>query len=181
MIKYFIPLSVLLVLMICSCDISASNGRNILSDTTRNHLESYHIPDSSKIVEDTLIGNGSIRVVISNKRLDTHVRQEYKTDDKTKIDNYLDLGKRIQIFQDGAELIDTVFTKNNFDSYLGTDFLEKAILKGYWLDDFNDENSSLIFFGTITKPETDWTFAFYHIFSLEKEQFMVQIYEDEKI
>jgi hypothetical protein len=48
---------------------------------------------------------------------------------------------------------------------------------GYWIN--NVTADKIEFFGTIGKPETDWTFAFYHYFDVKTKTFEIKELEDE--
>ena len=76
-------------------------------------------------------------------------------------------------------MIDTVFTKQTFAEFTGQEFLGISNFHGYWFNNVTDNTVEL--FGLISKPETDWTFAFYHYFDLKASKFTVMEYVDEEI
>jgi len=153
-----------------------------LSLSAENRLTSTE-PNASTEAEfieiDTLVSNGSLRILISFKNLDTYVNQEYATSEGEKVDSYRDIARNIQIFKDGEVVADTVIKKQSFGTFLDEDFMVNAIFRNYWIDSF--DANSVTFFGTISKPDTDWAFPFFHIYSFESKQFTVERLEEEEI
>lgn len=76
-------------------------------------------------------------------------------------------------------LLDTVFRKNQFLKYTDKDFLDIAIFHNYWFEGL--DNGKLKFMGVISKPETDWTFAFDHIFNLNGKTMKLIKHPDSEI
>ncbi len=179
---------IVLVLVVFGCAKTKNEEQPIASEATgegvvQNLVEkSYHTVDSTQtIIQDTLFSESSFRVVISNVPSDTYVTQTYSDDQKTKTDYYQDIDKQVAVFQNDVQLVDTIFSKSGFDTHVDKEFILNSIFKNYWIDSYNSEKNEIKFFGTLTKPETDWTFAFYHVFSIAENKFTVEPYIEERI
>ena len=72
-----------------------------------------------------------------------------------------------------------VFKKSDFTELTGEDFLKIADFHGYWFNKI--ENDTIELFGVISKPETDWSVAFYHFLDLKSMTFELQEHIDEEI
>lgn len=158
---------VFFILGFASCNPKNSKKVDYEPTTTKEFTETErgNFYPSEKTTEkfDTIIQNEQIQVTIIKKDLDSFVVNEYENDGVKQIDKYRDAEITLRIKQKSQILLDTVFRKNQFLKYADKDFLDIAIFHSYWFEVLDKGN--LKFMGVISKPETDWTFAFDHIFS----------------
>ncbi|GAA4280002.1 hypothetical protein GCM10022260_04230 [Gaetbulibacter aestuarii] len=145
----------------------------------KNVVERY-FPKENEITEfDTIIAAKNLKISIENKTLDTYVTNEFESQGTKYIDKYRDYEKHLIINLANQRILDTVFNKKDFDSLAGQDFLKIANFHAYWFNKM--ENDTLEFFGVISKPETDISFAFYHFFDLKSRTFEIKEFVDEKM
>ncbi|NQX81968.1 MAG: DUF4738 domain-containing protein [Flavobacteriaceae bacterium] len=149
------------------------------SVNNQNVVERY-FPEEKDIVKyDTIISARNLRISIQNRFLDSFVTNEFESKGIKHIDKYRDSEKHLVIKSSNEILVDTIFKKNDFLEIAGQDFLKIADFHGYWFNGIKDDTIEL--FGVISKPETDWSFAFYHYFDLKTKTFKVEEYIDEEI
>lgn len=154
---------------------SADNQNN--GDTTIT--EKYFPAENTASIKDTLVQSLGIQIIITERTLDSYVTNEH-TEEKTKyIDKYRDIERTVKITRNKEVLVDTVFNKEMFKGILNQDFMNIANFYGYWIN--NVTADKIEFFGTIGKPETDWTFAFYHYFDVKTKTFEIKELVDEEI
>lgn len=139
-------------------------------------IERYFPIEKEILKSDTIISARNLSISIESRTLDSYVTNEFESDGKKYIDKYRDLEKHLIIKNPNETLIDTVFTKNNFVSLTGQNFLKIAHFHGYWFN--NIEKDTIELSGGITKPETDWSIAFYHYFDLKTKTFKTEEYID---
>ena len=128
---------------------------------------------------DTLIQSLSLEISIVSNALDSYVVNEFKSDGTKHVDKYRDFENHLIIKKEGKILVDTVFTKQTFSEFTNKEFLDIANFHGYWFNKVTDNTVEL--FGVISKPETDWTLAFYHYVDLTTSKFTVKEHVDEEI
>lgn len=133
---------------------------------------------NEKTVEkfDTLIINKNLEISITKSYLDSFVTNEFENEEKKQVDKYRDAEISLKIKQDNKILLDTIFRKENFNNYINKNFQKTAVFHGYWLDGI--DNEKIQFFGTISKPETDWAFDFRHNFYLKNKSLKTEIIEE---
>ncbi|MCB4807980.1 DUF4738 domain-containing protein [Tamlana sp. 62-3] len=141
-------------------------------------IERYFPEENETVKFDTIVSALNIKISIKSTTLDSYVTNEFKTDGVKHIDKYRDSEKHLIIKKYNEVVIDTVFKKNDFRELTGQDFLKIANLHGYWFNKI--ENDTIELFGVISKPETDWSVAFYHFINLKSMTFELREYFDEQ-
>ena len=138
------------------------------------------IPEKVSIVEfDTLIDKLDIQILLKKTYLQSFVLEEYEINDTIYKDMYRDSEVLLKVIQGEEILFDSTFSKATFSKFMDKEFLEIARLHNYWFRNLKD--GRLEFFGVISKPETDWSFAFSHYFDLKTKTIQVEPYEEEEI
>jgi len=140
-------------------------------------VERYFPTEKTVNVKDTIIQTLGIQITITEKTLDTFVTEEYTNDSIKHIDKYRDIELQLKILKDNQVLVDTLFKKETFKEFLNKGFLEVSNFHGYWINKV--EADKIEFFGVISKPETDWTFAFHHFFDVKTKEFKIKEEVDE--
>ena len=128
---------------------------------------------------DTTDETSGIKITITEKTLDTYVTNEHGNDSVKYVDKYRDTEWLLNVSKLGEVVVDTVLHKEDFTDHLANDFLGIANFHGYWISKI--EPDRIEFFGVIAKPETDWSFAFYHNLDLRTGKFSVTEHVDEDI
>jgi hypothetical protein len=148
--------------------------------TTTNIKSERFFPENKEIVKfDTLLVDKQLQVTIIKKDLNSYVTNEYDDNGKKQIDNYRDAEITVIIKQKSQILLDTIFRKKQFSQYADNDFMDIAIFHNYWFNKV--EKDKIEFFGVISKPETDYTLAFYHFFDLTSRKLnLVEQIDDEE-
>ncbi|MEO8237187.1 MAG: DUF4738 domain-containing protein [Flavobacterium sp.] len=143
-------------------------------------LEKF-IPETKRIEKfDTIIADKKIQITIKRTDLDSYVINEYEEDGNKQIDKYRDAEISLTIKQNSQILLDTVFTKKQFSKYADKGFMDIAIFHNYWFNKLDKDK--IEFFGSISKPETDYAIDFYHYFDLTNRKliFIQKPEEDEE-
>ena len=122
---------------------------------------------------DTLIVDKNLEIRITKSYLDSFVTNEFENEGKKQVEKYRDAEISLKIKQDNKILLDTLFRKENFNNYIDNNFQNIAVFHGYWLDRI--DNEKIQFFGTISKPETDWAFDFHHNFYFKNKSLKTEI------
>ena len=117
---------------------------------------------------DTTIGNISISIIKST--ISSYVIVDFTQERIRHIDKYRDFEIRLVINQNTVELIDTTFRKESFLNPTDS-FLNIATFHNYWFNAINNEEIEL--YGAISKPETDWSYFFHHIYNLKTKKFKI--------
>ena len=132
----------------------------------------------AKTVEkfDTLIVDKNLEISITKSYLDSFVTNEFENEGKKQVEKYRDAEISLKIKQDNKILLDTLFRKENFNNYINKNFQNIAVFHGYWLDGI--DNEKIQFFGTISKPETDWAFDFHHNFYFKDKTLKTEMLEE---
>lgn len=125
---------------------------------------------------DTLIIDKNLEISITKSYLDSFVTNEFENEGKKKVEKYRDAEISLKIKQDNKILLDTLFKKENFNNYINKNFQSIAVFHGYWLDGI--DNEKIQFFGTISKPETDWAFDFRHNFYFKDKSLKTEMVEE---
>lgn len=125
---------------------------------------------------DTLIINKNLEISITKSYLDSFVTNEFENEGKKQVDKYRDAEISLKIKKDNKILLDTIFRKENFNNYINKNFQKTSVFHGYWLDGI--DNEKIQFFGTISKPETDWAFDFHHNFYFKDKSLKTEIIEE---
>jgi hypothetical protein len=149
------------------------------SINNQNVVERYFPKEKYIVKYDTIVTARNLRISIQNRFLDSFVTNEFESDGIKHIDKYRDSEKHLVIKISNEILVDTIFKKNDFVENAGQDFLKIADFHGYWFNEIKDDTIEL--FGVISKPETDWSFAFYHYFDLTTKTFKVEEHIDDEI
>jgi len=137
------------------------------------------IPEEKETVEfDTIISSRNLSVSIQSRFIDSYVVHEYDSDGVKHVDKYRDSEKQVVIKNVKGIIVDTTFKKNDFVNLAGQDFLKTAQFHKYWFNEI--KNNTIEFFGVISVPETDWSFAFYHYFDVTTGSFKVVEHSDEE-
>ena len=125
---------------------------------------------------DTLIVDKNLEIIITKSYLDSFVTNEFENEGKKQVEKYRDAEISLKIKQDNKILLDTLFRKENFNNYINKNFQNIAVFHGYWLDGI--DNEKIQFFGTISKPETDWAFDFHHNFYFKDKTLKTEMLEE---
>ena len=164
----------------CSKD-AKTEAKNISKDDSLIVEKSVHPMDSVNSKFDTLL-IGNLRVKIYELTLDSFVKQTELQKEKVRAYDYRDFSRRIEIIKDGKVLVDTLFVKESFAPLLvDENFLKVAVFKSYSFENYDVQKGEITFFGLLTKPETDWTIAYYHKLNLSNLSFEVERLIDEPI
>lgn len=155
-----------------------TNSENLRSNDV-NVIERYFPEEIVTVEFDTIISSQDMQISIKSKSLDSYVTNEFEIEGKRYIDKYRDSEKHLLVRKSNEILLDTVLRKNDFSELTGDGFLKIADFHGYWF--YKIENDTIEFFGTINKPETDWSVAFYHYFDLKTRTFKIKEHIDEEI
>lgn len=159
--------------------VDSLNSQQNENASTKKVVERY-FPKEKEIAEfDTTIAQKDLRISIESRFLDSFVVDEFDSDGVNYIDKYRDSENHLVIKNSNEILIDTVLRKKDFIELAGQEFLEIAIFHRYWFN--NIESDTIELFGVISKPETDWSFAFYHYFDLRTKTFKIKQHLEERI
>jgi len=164
---------------------NAANPNTESSSTSLNQADSIDIveryfPENTEANRtDTLIQNLNLKISIIQKPIDSYVIDEFESDGKKHVHKYRNYENHLIVKKGEQILIDTILTKQNLISYTDQKFLDVAIFQGYWFNKSDDKKIEL--FGVISKPETDWSFAFYHYFDLTTLKFDIKEHIEEEI
>ena len=137
------------------------------------------VPDDITLAIDTTVQSLGIQIIINDKTLDSFVTNEYTIDKVKYLDKYRDTERQVRILKDNIILIDTVLRKETFGAGLDKTFLDISNFHGYWIKRI--EADTIEFFGVISKPETDWSYAFHHYFDTKTKTFVIKEHLDEEI
>lgn len=129
-------------------------------------------------ITDTTDQTSGIRITLTESTLDSYVTNQHGNDSVKYIDKYRDTEWSVKVLRNNEVLTDTVFSKENFGDHLESEFLGVANFHGYWIRRIQPDK--IEFFGVIAKPETDWSFAFYHYLDLRTRKFAVKEHIDEE-
>lgn len=170
-----------LFLAILSCSKKQEQKIEVFNKTIISNENSTDILfPKEKTVEkfDTLIVDKNLEISITKSYLDSFVTNEFENEGKKQVEKYRDAEISLKIKQDNKILLDTLFRKENFNNYINKNFQNIAVFHGYWLDGI--DNEKIQFFGTISKPETDWAFEFRHNFYFKNKSLKTEIIEETK-
>ncbi|HEU5292543.1 MAG TPA: DUF4738 domain-containing protein [Cyclobacteriaceae bacterium] len=159
-----------------SIDTTKTIDTKVNIDTTV--IEKYFPADNTVNIKDTVFQTLGIRITITEKTLDTYVTNEHSDNNLKYVDKYRDIERTLKILKDDEVLVDTILTKETFKGILNKEFMDIANFYSYSTNKV--ESNKIEFFGLIGKPETDWTFAFYHYFDVKTKQFEIRELEDEE-
>jgi len=174
--SYLIPI---LLLAILSCSKKQEQKIEVFNKpiiTNENSTDRFF--PKKKTVEkfDTLIFDKNLEISITKSYLDSFVTNEFENEGKKQVEKYRDAEISLKIKQDNKILLDTLFRKENFNNYIDENFQNIAVFHGYWLERIDHEK--IQFFGTISKPETDWAFDFHHNFYFKNKSLKTEIVEE---
>ena len=141
-------------------------------------IERYFPEEKETTSYDTIVSDSNLKILITNSFLDSYVINEFESEGRKYVDKYRDSEKHLTIELSNVVIIDTILRKDDFSEYAGQDFLEIANFHGYWFNKI--ENDTIELFGVINKPETDWSFAFYHYLDLNSGKFKIKEHIDEE-
>ena len=145
----------------------------------KNIIEQFFPKENETVKFDTIISALNLKISIQSTTLDSYVINEFEIEGVKHIDKYRDFEKHLIIKKSNEIVIDTVFKKSHFTKLTEEDFLKIANFHGYWFNKI--ENNTIELFGVISKPETDWSVAFYHFLDLKSMTFELEEYIDEEI
>ena len=175
--SYLIPI---LLLAILSCSKKQEQKIEVFNKpiiTSENSTDRFFPKEKTVEKFDTLIVDKNLEISITKSYLDSFVTNEFEIEGKKKqVDKYRDAEISLKIKQDNKILLDTLFRKENFNNYINKNFQNIAVFHGYWLDGI--DNEKIQFFGTISKPETDWAFDFHHNFYFKVKTLKTEIIEE---
>lgn len=170
----------ILLLAILSCSKKQEEKIEVFNKpiiTSENSTDRFFPKEKTVEKFDTLIVDKNIKISITKSYLDSFVTNEFEIEGKKKqVDKYRDAEISLKIKQDNKILLDTLFRKENFNNYINKNFQNIAVFHGYWLDGIDYEK--IQFFGTISKPETDWAFDFHHNFYFKNKTLKTEIIEE---
>lgn len=141
--------------------------------TSENPTDRFFPKEKTVEKFDTLIIDKNLEISITKSYLDSFVTNEFEIEGKKQVDKYRDTEISLKIKQDNKIILDTIFRKENFNNYIDKDFQNIAIFHGYWLNEI--DNEKIQFFGTISKPETDWAFDFHHNFYFKDKSLKTEL------
>ncbi|UII20554.1 DUF4738 domain-containing protein [Fulvivirga ligni] len=142
-------------------------------------IERFFPVENKTIKFDTILSALNLEISIQSATLDSYVTNEFEIEGVIHVDKYRDSEKHLIIKRYNEVVIDTVFKKNDFTELTGEDFSKIANFHGYWFNKI--ENDTIELFGVISKPETDWSVAFYHFLNLKSMTFELREHIDEEI
>lgn len=172
----FLPI---LLLTIVSCFKKQEEKIDVLKNSINSNENSTdRFFPKEKTVEkfDTLIIDKNLEISITKSYLGSFVTNEFEDEGKKLVDKYRDAEISLKIKQGNKIILDTLFRKENFNNYIDKNFQKIAVFQGYWLDEI--DNEKIQFFGTISKPETDWAFDFRHKFYFKNKSLKTEIVEE---
>lgn len=152
---------------------------SIESTNSKAEVVEKFVPDDNKVAFDTIVESLGLQIIINEKTLDSYVTNEYTIDDVRHIDKYRDIERQLKILKDNEILVDTLLRKEMFGADLDQEFLNISNFHGYWVNKIQAD--TIEFFGVISKPETDWSYAFYHYFDTKTKTFVIKEHIDEEI
>ena len=142
-------------------------------------IEKYVPADNTVNIKDTVFQTSGIRITLTEKTLDTYVTSEHSDNHLKYVGKYRDIERNLTIVKDDEVLVDTLLTKESFAGILNKEFID--IANFYRYSTGKVDTDKIEFFGLIGKPETDWSFAFYHYFDLTTRKFEIKELVDEEI
>lgn len=171
--------------------IACSNHEDSSLNSVNKQLEDTLKEEVEKVQGDTIISlvpnYGSFfntdtilkhhRIKISTIDTKDYVTIQYSSEDKYFVDRYFDKQFKLSISNRGENIVDTIIKKSSFEILLNEDFYQQANFHGYWFREFRKD--TLTFFGVIGKPETDWSYAFYHHYIIPIDTLIIEEYEEE--
>ena len=175
--SYLLPI---LLIAILSCSKKQEEKIEVFNKpiiSNENSTDRFFPKEKTVEKFDTLIVDKNLEISITKSYLDSFVTNEFEIEGKKKqVDKYRDAEISLKIKQDNKILLDTLFRKENFNNYINKNFQNIAVFHGYWLDGIDYEK--IQFFGTISKPETDWAFDFHHNFYFKNKTLKTEIIEE---
>lgn len=129
-------------------------------------------------LQDTILNDPPITITIMKAYLDSFVVNEFDSEGRLYRDQYRDAAVRLTIRKQQQTISDTLFSKNSFRQLTSVDFLKSAVLQQYSFEKMSGD--SLVFFGTINRPETDIAVDFYHYFDLKTCSYRLDIVPDDE-
>lgn len=129
---------------------------------------------------DTLFEN-HLRLQVNPEYLETFIIQEWEEQDTLVRIKYFELAFNLIVYNNGEIIVDTVLSKQTFVNNLDSGFFNISHFHGYWLNHFSKEDNTIIMYGNICKPDTDWCFFFNHLINIEtgKVDLLVPEYDDD--
>ncbi len=153
--------------LLISCN-SQTQPKSTIENSDSSIVTAEHVrifpENNSTHIFDTTISDRQIQITIKKTELDTYLVNEYEVNGVKQIDKYRNTEISVTIKKQSQILLDTVFIKEQFLKYTDKSFLDIATIHNYWFEKLDKDK--IVFFGVISKPETDWTFAFNHSFDL---------------
>lgn len=169
----------ILLLFILSCSKKQEEKIKVYNKpiiTSENSTDRFFPKEKTVGKFDTLIVDKNLEISITKSYLDSFVTNEFENEGKKQVEKYRDAEISLKIKQDNKILLDTLFRKENFNNYINKNFQNIAVFHGYWLDGI--DNEKIQFFGTISKPETDWAFDFHHNFYFKDKTLKTEMLEE---
>lgn len=189
MIKILYLLSAsFLILSIFACSAKNDNekieekGLNV--QTLHNILKIDTLKRNEQIVynvtRDTLINN--FKISVTNKNIyEKYIYQDFYLTDSIVVRNYYpEMESTIKITRDNSVIFNQSFLKKDFPKGNFYEFINKATIKDFRFESFNEENNDFIFVGILSIPNTDFENDFHLIiFENGKSKFEWIDYESE--
>lgn len=156
--------------IVCLCIYNFGFSQSKTKESKR--LIEKTFPSKKEInVYEKLLSEKEIKVTIESRYIDDVVTQHFKDDKETYIYHYRDKEQHLFIQQHNNTLVDTVFKKEDFKLWVGSEFLKLATL--YNFDFIEEKDHQVVFQGSLNKPETDWVWFFYLTYNLKTKSFQV--------
>jgi len=169
----------ILLLFILSCSKKQEEKIEVFNKpiiTNENSTDRFFPKEKTVEEFDTLIIDKNLEISITKSYLDSFVTNEFENEGKKQVEKYRDAEISLKIKQGNKIILDTLFRKENFNNYIDENFQKIAVFQGYWLDEI--DNEKIQFFGTISKPETDWAFDFRHNFYFKDKSLKTEMVEE---
>jgi len=155
------------------------SNASIESGDSKTEVIEKFVLDDNKVAFDTIVESLGLQIIINEKTLDTYVINEYTIDNVKHVDKYRDIERQLKILKENEILVDTFLRKETFGADLDKEFLNISNFHGYWINKIQAD--TIEFFGVISKPETDWSYAFFHYFDTKTKTFVIKEHIDEEI
>lgn len=168
--KNLISIFILIVIFSCKEKSKSDLDKNkVISIIEMDSIQERFFPEKKIYYQkDTLIKKYNIEISIIEKSLNSNVTDTFVSRGIKYIDHYRDTQFSISVKKGELTVLDTLFQKENFENLAGEELIEQGNFISYQLNKITD--SEVEFFGMINKPETDWSFPFYHQFNFKNDK-----------
>lgn len=179
--KFYLFL-IILFLSIIPCSKKQSEELPIftnLKDTVLN-IQEIRKSDLNKSEKfDTLLSNQQLHISIKKSKSNTHVISEYFDENIAKAFLKYDNNEISVVIKHKSKVVlDTIFKKENFLEILDQNFFNVAVLYEYQFSKI--ANDSIVFYGSIQKPDPDWIVRFNHHYDLKTNTFSIEELDEDE-